>query len=275
MLLGMRKVKWMMRAGVASLILGAMVAGGCSGGGARSTQALYDPRTLPTGPPGDSIAYGYALIVKTHKLMKGYVRADMSCDACHLAAGQQARGGSFVGVYGRFPQWNKRAHRVIALQDRIAECFLYSMNGKPPTYNSKAMIAIVAYIAWLSRGTPVGAKQPASDRYIEPLPSSPPDKARGRSLFDQRCAECHQSDGAGISGVYPPLWGPRSFNGGAGMAHIDRMTGFVRYNMPQNAPGSLTLEQAYDVAAFVLSHPRPHFHRDAVVVTGPQPAKYF
>ena len=32
-------------------------------------------------------------------------------------------------MYGRFPQWNSRAHRVIALQDRIAECFLYSMNG--------------------------------------------------------------------------------------------------------------------------------------------------
>ena len=101
--------------------------------------------------------------------MKPYVRAQMSCAACHIAAGTQPRGGSFIGLYGRFPQWNKRAHRVIALQDRIAECFLYSMNGKPPAYSSKAMIAIVAYIAWLSRGVPVGAKQPQDDRYIVPL----------------------------------------------------------------------------------------------------------
>jgi thiosulfate dehydrogenase len=116
---------------------------------------LYDPKALPTGPVGQSIQYGYALIVKTHRLMKGYVRADMEWAACHINAGMQPRGGSFVGVYSRFPQWNKRAHRVIALQDRIAECFLYSMNGKPPAYNSKPMIAIVSYIAWLSRGTPV------------------------------------------------------------------------------------------------------------------------
>jgi thiosulfate dehydrogenase len=265
----------MVRAGLASLILSALVLGGCSGGGARGTQALYDPRALPPGPAGESIAYGYALIVKTHKLMKAYVRADMSCDACHLAAGQQARGGSFVGVYGRFPQWNKRAHRVIALQDRIAECFLYSMNGKPPAYDSKAMIAIVSYIAWLSRGTPVGAKESASDRYIEPLPSASPNPLRGSKLFAQRCAACHQSDGGGISGVYPPLWGSRSFNQGAGMAHINRMTGFIHYNMPQNAPGSLTLEQAYDVAAFVLSHPRPRFHKNVLVVTRPLPAKFF
>jgi cytochrome c len=45
--------------------------------------------------------------------------------------------------------------------------------------------------------------------------------------------------------------------------------------MPQNAPGSLTLEQAYDVAAFVLSHPRPRFQKNVLVVTRPLPAKFF
>jgi hypothetical protein len=59
----------MIRAGLASLILSALVLSGCYGGGARGTQALYDPRALPPGPAGESIAYGYALIVKTHKLM--------------------------------------------------------------------------------------------------------------------------------------------------------------------------------------------------------------
>ncbi|HEX8827363.1 MAG TPA: c-type cytochrome, partial [Xanthobacteraceae bacterium] len=204
-----------------------------------------------------------------------YVRADLSCSACHIAAGTRARGGSFIGVYGRFPQWNKRAHRIIALQDRIAECFLYSMNGRAPSYSSKAMIAIVAYMAWLSRGTPTGATQPASDGYIEPLPSSPPDIAHGAAIYAQVCTTCHKASGRGVSGVFPPLWGPTSFNDGAGMAHIDRMTGFVRYNMPQNAPGSLSLAQAYDVAAFVLRHKRPHFRGNALVTAQPRPAKFF
>jgi thiosulfate dehydrogenase len=257
---------------VAGLLALALAA--CAGGASR-TAALYDPRALPTGPLGDSIAYGYALIVRTHHLMKAYVRADLECADCHINAGTKARGGSFVGVYGRFPQWNKRAHRVIALQDRIAECFLYSMNGRAPAYNSKAMIAIVAYIAWLSRGTPIGAKQPQSDRYIEPLPSAPPSRNRGAAIFVARCARCHGIDGQGIAQIYPPLWGARSFNDGAGMAHLDRMTGFVRYNMPQSAPGSLSLAAAYDVAAFVLRHKRPHFAKNALVVTRPLPAKYF
>ena len=140
------------------------------------------------------------------------------------------------------------------------------MNGRAPGYSSKAMIAIVAYIAWLSRGNTIGAKatrirplhRTAAQRFAERrarVPHStrknarPVTRATGRA-FPERFRRC----GARA----------RSTNG-AGMAHIDRMTGFVRYNMPQDAPGSLSLAQAYDVAAFVLHHPRPHFRKNAVV----------
>jgi thiosulfate dehydrogenase len=247
----------------------------CSGSRPGTGSPLYDPHTLPSGPLGKSIAYGHDIIVQTQSLMKPYVRAQMSCAACHLAGGTQPRGGSFIGLYARFPQWNKRARRVIALQDRIAECFLYSMNGKPPDYSSKAMIAIVSYIASLSRGVPVGAPQSKDDRYIVPLPKDSPNLGDGATIYASKCSMCHQPNGAGVGDTYPPLWGSGSFNNGAGMAHIDRMTGFVRYNMPQDAPGSLTLPQAYDVAAFVLSHARPRFAKNALVVTGALPAKYF
>jgi thiosulfate dehydrogenase len=249
---------------------------GCSGNPAPgSSGALYDPQALPSGAPGKAIAYGHDIIADTQRLMKRNVRAKMNCSACHVNAGTTPRGGSFVGAYGRFPQWNKRAHRMIALQDRLAECFLYSMNGTPPSYSSKAMIAMVAYIAWLSRGVPVGEKQHGADKFAVALPSSPPDTSRGEKLYAQKCAACHQTNGAGIAHVYPPLWGAASFNDGAGMSHTDRMTGFVRYNMPQNAPGSLSLEDAYDVSAFVLSHKRPHFSGKMPVKPLPEPASYF
>jgi thiosulfate dehydrogenase len=94
-------------------------------------------------------------------------------------------------------------------------------------------------------------------------------------VYAQKCAQCHQADGAGIKGAFPPLWGATSFNGGAGMAHIDRMTGFVRYNMPRDAPGSLTLDDAYDVSAYVLAHKRPHFNRRVLVLQMPLNAGYF
>jgi thiosulfate dehydrogenase len=240
-----------------------------------SADRAYDPSTLPSGPLGRSIRTGHDILVDTKASMKDYVRADMSCAACHLDAGLKSKGGSLVGVYGRFPQWNNRSHRIIALQDRITECFLYSMNGRAPGYSSRQMIALVSYMAWISRGLPVGAKQRPGDRFIVPLPKNQPNLPRGAAIYAQKCVSCHQANGAGVSGTFPPLWGEKSFNGGAGMAHLDRMTGFVYFNMPKNAPGSLSLAEAYDVAAFVLSHARPHFEAKALVAEPPQPASYY
>jgi thiosulfate dehydrogenase len=55
----------------------------------------------------------------------------------------------------------------------------------------------------------------------------------------------------------PPVWGAQSFAIGAGMARLRTAAAFIRWNMPLDRPGQLTDQQAYDVAAFVLAHPRP------------------
>jgi thiosulfate dehydrogenase len=239
-----------------------------------ASQPAYDPATLPSGPLGTAIAYGRDIVINTQALLPHNVRARMSCQACHLNAGTQDRAGSFVGTYAQFPQWNARAHRVITLQDRLAECFLYSMNGTPPEFSSRETIALVAYIAWLSRATPRLAAAQAQRSYAVPLPSSSPNIAHGAALYAQSCAMCHEAAGAG-AGPIPPLWGATSFNNGAGMAHLDRMVGFVHYNMPANAPGSLSVGDAYDVSAFVLSHARPRFRGDARVAFPAKPSAYY
>jgi thiosulfate dehydrogenase len=255
----------------AALVLPALAA--CTNGA--SVRLVSAARVLPGGPLGKSIRYGHDIITDTRRLMKANVRVTMDCAACHLEAGTKARGGSLIGTYARFPQWSNRARRVITLQDRVAECFLYSMNGRPPAYSSRAMVALVAYIAWLSRGTPVGAPQKASDGFREQLPNRVPDVAKGASIYALRCTVCHGATGAGNAEAIPPLWGETSFNDGAGMAHLDRMTGFVHFNMPQNAPGTLSLNEAYDVSAFVLRHRRPHFAGRALISSPAVPAVYF
>jgi thiosulfate dehydrogenase len=264
---------------VAIAIVVAALCAACSSGGGGATVSdsavVYDPQALPSGPLGDEIREGHEIIVHTQQRMKGFVGADISCAACHINAGTKPRGGTFVGTYAHFPQWNQRAHRVITLQDRLAECFLYSENGRPPAYSSKEMVAMVAYIAWLSRDVPTLSSPLPKDSFIVPLPAASPNIARGAALYAQQCATCHQANGRGIAGTFPPLWGPASFNTGAGMAHINRMTGFVMYNMPQNAPGTLSLQEAYDISGYVLTHKRPSFHRNRSVEFPAEPARYF
>ena len=233
----------------------------------------YDPRAIPAGPVGNLERYGRELMLHTRAYVPRNVGVGMDCAACHLDAGTKPRAGYLVGTYVRFPQWNARAKRVITLQDRIAECFLYSMNGTPPAYFSREMIAVDAYIAFLSRGLPVGAAPDRSQRFaMTRVPV--PDVVSGSHVYADRCVKCHGAQGAGTV-KYPPLWGPRSFSDGAGMHRIANMAGFVRNNMPKDHPGTLTDQEAADVAAFVLAHKRPHFLRLRLLAFPREAAGYF
>ena len=228
---------------------------------------------IPSGPDGDLIRYGRSLITDTQKYAGHYVTAGMSCAACHIDGGTKPHGGSLLGIYANFPQWNKRAKRFITLGDRLEECFLYSMNGRPPGPSSREIIAMTAYIAFLSRGAEVGKGFPGQG-FVTVHAPQPPNKAAGVKIYATQCSACHGADGAGNAAAnFPPLWGPKSFNDGAGMN--TKMAAFVKANMPLGREGSLNDQEAADVSAYVLSHARPHFDRNRTISFPPQPAGFF
>lgn len=219
---------------------------------------------LPAGKEGALVAYGRNIIHDTPKYAGRYSKVGMSCEACHIDAGTKAHGGSFRGIFANFPQYNKRSKRFIALQDRLAECFLYSMNGTPPAYSSREMVALTAYIAYVSKGAPVGVGF-SGQKLVNFSPPHPPSVADGSKIFGQKCASCHGAQGQGVA-IFPPLWGAKSFNSGAGMHRLTTMSAFVRYNMPYGGPPNvLSQQEAYDVSAFVLSHPRPAFDKTRMI----------
>jgi thiosulfate dehydrogenase len=113
---------------------------------------------------------------------------------------------------------------------------------------------MVAYLAFLSRGVP-GGSEPIPIR-MPPMPALRGDSGAGAGLYVQHCARCHAPDGAGTP-IAPALWGERSFSIGASMARPERAAAFIRSNMPFDTPGVLSDQQAFDVAAYVTSHPRP------------------
>lgn len=161
-----------------------------------------------------------------------------------------------VGAYSRFPQYRARSGKVDLLEDRINDCFERSMNGRALDRKGAEMRDMVAYIAFLSRGFPVGIDMEGQGvPKLEPLPG---DSSRGKDLYDARCVACHGANGEGTNAA-PPLWGPRSYNIGAGMARVRTAAAFIRQLMPRDRPGSLTPQQAFDLAVYINSRPRPDF----------------
>jgi len=162
---------------------------------------------------------------------------------------------------GRLPAYRSKNGHVNTFAERLQGCFQYSMNGKKPPLGDPTLVALESYAAWLATGAPTGANMAGRGYPHLPKPAAAPDFARGKQVFDQHCALCHGATGAGQSAggtaVFPAVWGPRSYNWGAGMTSIATAAGFVKANMPLGLGGSLTDQQAWDVALFIDSQERP------------------
>jgi thiosulfate dehydrogenase len=211
---------------------------------------------IPEGRMGESIRRGHALLAATRDSLPAYVGNRLRCLSCHLDDGRRANASPLVGVYARYPNYNARSGHIYTIEDRINDCFRRSLNGHSLPPESAALRDITAYLAWLSSDVPVGAA--VKGQGLPRLAPRTGDSARGRAIFAATCARCHGADGAGTKRA-PPLWGAGSFNIGAGMARLRTAAAFIRHNMPFDRPGSLTDQQAFDVAAYITSRPRPDF----------------
>jgi thiosulfate dehydrogenase len=244
-----------------------------------------EDKTLDKSPLAEQIRWGFQIFTDTPRQAPQFVGGTVSCANCHLNAGQRERALPLVGVAGMFPEYNVRASRLISLGDRVVDCFMRSENAAGraagdesslsdtlPTPTSKEVLALSAYIAWLSKDHPVGQNPSWRGRNaIEQqalLPIAKLDVKRGEAIFMEQCTSCHREDGQGkpIGGPVPhsekqagPLWGPNSWNDGAGASRVYTLAGIIRYTMPYLNPGSLSDEDAQHVAAFITSQPRPEY----------------
>ncbi len=164
----------------------------------------------------------------------------------------------WTAVYAQFPQYRTRGAKVIRLEDRINACFERSLNGKALELDDPALRDMVAYMAFLARGVPVGSTIPGQG--VPRRDELGGDTVAGAAVYAAQCARCHGVDGEGTT-IAPPTWGPRSFNIGAGMSRIRTAAGFIKANMPFDMPGTLSDKDAQDVAAYMTSRSRPDFAR--------------
>lgn len=222
----------------------------------------------PADAYGDAVRLGARLMTDTAKLAPGYVGNGLVCSNCHLDAGRKAGAAPLWAAFVNFPAFRKKNGEINSFQKRVQDCFLYSLNGTPPPLGSRELLAIETYAAFLARGLPSGMSPAGRGFPALAPPALPADDARGANVFAEKCASCHGSDGAGqaVAGGtgYPPLWGARSFAWGAGMATIDKAAAFIHANMPLGQEGSLSVQQAWDVANFIDGQVRPQDPRYSV-----------
>ena len=210
--------------------------------------------STPDDPFEAAVYRGLALLVHTKDSLPRYVGSNLACTSCHLDEGRRANAAPLAGVYARYPRYIDRAAAVVPLEDRVNYCFTRSLAGSKLPNDSREMQDIVAYLAYISRDVPVGGHVPGEG--MPAMPALVGDSTRGRAVYDQTCAVCHGPEGAGVAPA-PALWGPRSFSIGASMARPERAASFVKHNMPLDKPGTLTDQQAFDVAVYLTGMARP------------------
>ena len=221
------------------------------------------------------VIYGKDLIAHTSKyfgpnglLLK--ISNGLNCQNCHLQAGTAIYGNNYGSVASLYPKFRARSGALENVYKRVNDCFERSLNGEAIDTAGAVMQAIVAYINFLGTNVEKGKKAAGSgfkdlaylDRAANP--------EKGLVVYTAKCKSCHQANGEGVLNadktefIYPALWGKSSYNDGAGLYRIGAFAKYVKCNMPQGTTylnPQLTDEEAWDVAAFVNTQPRPHIDK--------------
>ncbi|HTP98560.1 MAG TPA: c-type cytochrome [Casimicrobiaceae bacterium] len=220
-----------------------------------------EPDAIPDTPFGAMVRLGRDVFVDTQRYAKPYVGNGLNCSDCHLDAGRLAGSAPMWAAYVAFPAFFPKDNQVDTFGRRVEDCFLFSMNGRTPPLDSAVITGLIAYSHWMATGAPVGAY--LAGRGYPPIADAPqpPSAARGRAVYTAHCAACHQAGGGGLKQdgryAFPPVWGSESYNAGAGMARVPTAAAFIKANMPAGQGGTLSDQDAWDVAAYVNGEPRP------------------
>lgn len=222
----------------------------------------------------EKVQYGKELILHTSKYFGptgslSQTSNGMNCTNCHLDAGTRNFGNNYKAVFANYPKFRERSGKLETLEKRINDCFQRSLNGTILPTKSPELEAMIAYINSVGKDVPKNTTPVESGirklKFLE-IAANP---EKGKLVYQKNCMECHSENGEGkISSIkdssyyiYPPLWGENSYNISAGLNRIQKLSGFIYDNMPNNLATHekpvLTEEEAWNVAAYIISQPRP------------------
>lgn len=217
-------------------------------------------------PAAASPEYGKRLLAQTQQYLgpdapdprMRLIPNRRACASCHIDAGAEPGELSLVSAV---------AARTESIEDRINECMTRNMNGRPLPKDGTEMMAMVSWLRFLADedAATSASRRQAHDSPAFQTPQRTANPEAGEQLFAKRCADCHGKNGAGLPAsrdlaqgyLFPPLWGSESFTDGAEMHSAATAARFIKARMPLGR-ADLDDDQAFDVAAFIDSKPRPH-----------------
>ena len=204
---------------------------------------------------GATEEYGKRLISQTSEYLgpdvadpkMRFMNSRLACASCHIGAGVEPGNLSLATAFNKYPRISPRSGANETIEDRINGCMMRSMNGRALAENSPEMIAMVSYLRFLAdqdAATSLAGVRRTNRRHSRRRIARPTSR-RAKEVFGKRCAACHGQDGAGLAAapdpvhgfVFPPLWGPNSFNDGAGMHRVLTAARFIKARMPLGNAG--------------------------------------
>lgn len=117
---------------------------------------------IPGGTEGDAIRRGLAIFDNGRLNASQFVGNSLACKNCHLDDGRRAGSSPMWAAWVSYPQFRKKTGTINTIEDRIKQCFRFSMNapnspsGGPPPDGSNVYADLESYFHWLAKGAPTG-----------------------------------------------------------------------------------------------------------------------
>jgi thiosulfate dehydrogenase len=214
---------------------------------------------IPNDSMGASIKRGLYLLRFSPESLPAYATGSLRCTSCHQDDGLKLTAAPLTGSHARFPKYMPRSGAVIALADRVNYCFTRSLAGNALPVESREMTDILVVPGVHLEGHPGGHQDRGRRRVdLRCRTRSRATLARGEALYTSKTVHHLPWRDGGRATVPCRRSGARSsYSVGASMTRLERAASFIRHNMPQTAPGTLTAQEAFDLSAYINSQPRP------------------
>ncbi len=215
------------------------------------TAIIFSPPPLEDAPSNikSKVLRGYNILANTKEYLPDHVGNNLTCSNCHFNSGRDRKSISFVGVTSKYNN-----EQIINL---VNECFEKSLNGTALPAGGSDMQSLLEYFKYISKDIPKEAAPPWLG--LDSLKGNQiPDATKGEKVYIQKCLQCHGDGGVGTL-IAPAVWGKDSFSDSSKLNKVYTLARFAYRFMPKGNP-TLSVPEALNVAAFLISRPRPNFN---------------